>query len=57
MQVCINILSQTTKIADLSIYGKNTFKHLLWIQKAIDFGPWYEALEMWAQPSFHKWQS
>ena len=42
-------------IATMPIYGKNSLNTLLWNKKAIDFGTWYVALGMWAQPGLHKW--
>ena len=53
-KVCSNSPGQMTKMAAMSIYGKNPLKNFLQKQKADDLGTSYVALGMWGLPSLFK---
>ena len=53
-KVCSSGLGHMTKMAAMSIYGKNPIKNLLQNQKADDLGTWYVVFGMWGLPSLFK---
>ena len=54
-KICTNCTGHMTKMATTPIYGKKTFKYLLfWNQKANGLGTWYVAMGMLALLDSHK---
>ena len=50
-----NGLSHMTKMAAMSVYGKNLSKYLLCNTNADDLETWYLALNFWILPNLFKW--